>query len=59
MEPWLELIVRLWDDQGFYEAEAARALAAADMYRPENLTPRYVEYFAQVLAADSELQAVV
>jgi len=58
VEPWVELIARLWDDQGFYEAEAARALAAADMYRPENLTPRYLEYFAQVLAADSELQAV-
>jgi len=58
VEPWVELIARLWDDQTFYEAESARALAAAAMYRPENLTPRYVEYFAQVLAADSELQAV-
>ena len=64
VEPWLELIVRLWDDQGFYEAEAARALAAADMYRPENLTARYLDYFMRVwsvsyrLAADSELQAV-
>jgi glycosyltransferase involved in cell wall biosynthesis len=58
VEPWVELIARLWDDQTFYEAEAVRALAASDMYRPENLTPRYLEYFAQVLAADSELQAV-
>jgi glycosyltransferase involved in cell wall biosynthesis len=58
VEPWVELIARLWDDQTFYEAEAARALAAADMYRPENLTPRYLEYFAQVLAANLELQAV-
>jgi glycosyltransferase involved in cell wall biosynthesis len=58
VEPWVELIARLWDDQTFYEAEASRALAAAAMYRPENLTPRYVEYFAQVLAANLELQAV-
>jgi glycosyltransferase involved in cell wall biosynthesis len=58
VEPWVELIARLWDDQTFYEAESARALQAAAIYRPENLTPRYVEYFAQVLAADSELQAV-
>jgi glycosyltransferase involved in cell wall biosynthesis len=49
VEPWVELIVRLWDDQVFYEGEAARALAASDMYRPENLTPLYVDYFAQVL----------
>jgi glycosyltransferase involved in cell wall biosynthesis len=65
VEPWFELIARLWDDQTFYEAESARALAAADMYRPENLTPRYLDYFMRVwavsyrLAADSKLQAVV
>jgi glycosyltransferase involved in cell wall biosynthesis len=64
VEPWVELIARLWDDQTFYEAEAVRALAASDMYRPENLTPRYLDYFMRVwsvsyrLAADSELQAV-
>jgi glycosyltransferase involved in cell wall biosynthesis len=58
VEPWVELIARLWDDQAFYEAESARALQAAAIYRPENLTPRYVEYFTKILAADSKLQAV-
>lgn len=56
--PWIDLIIRLQDDQKFYETETVRALKAAEMYRPENLTPRYVDYFIKVLAADSELQAV-
>jgi glycosyltransferase involved in cell wall biosynthesis len=49
VEPWVELITRLEGDAGFYEAESQRAIDAAAIYRPENLAPRYVEYFRGVL----------
>ncbi|HLW75991.1 MAG TPA: glycosyltransferase, partial [Bryobacteraceae bacterium] len=49
--PWVELIARLEDDQDFYAAESAKARAAGEMYRPENLAPRYVEFFRRVADA--------
>ena len=49
VEPWIDLIERLEDDAEFYRAESERALAASTMYRPENLAPRYVEYFRGIL----------
>jgi glycosyltransferase involved in cell wall biosynthesis len=49
VEPWVERIARLQDDEEFYAQESARALEAGAIYRPENLTPRYVEYFQRIL----------
>jgi glycosyltransferase involved in cell wall biosynthesis len=49
VEPWIDLIVRLEGDADFYQAESLRAREAGAIYRPENLQPRYVEYFAGVL----------
>jgi glycosyltransferase involved in cell wall biosynthesis len=49
VEPWLDLIERLEDDAEFYRAESERALEASAIYRPENLAPRYVEYFRGIL----------
>jgi glycosyltransferase involved in cell wall biosynthesis len=49
VEPWIELIIRLEGDQEFYQEESRRALEAGSIYRPENLAPRYVEYFSNVL----------
>lgn len=51
VEPWIELITRLADDEEFYAQESQRALEAGKMYLPENLAPRYVDYFASVLNA--------
>jgi glycosyltransferase involved in cell wall biosynthesis len=51
VEPWIDIIARLEDDPEFYQEESARALAASAIYRPENLTPRYVEYFQSILNA--------
>jgi glycosyltransferase involved in cell wall biosynthesis len=50
-EPWIELICRLNDDAQFWESESARSRAAAEIYRMENLAPRYVDYFAGILNA--------
>ena len=49
VEPWLGLIVRLATDEEFYRAESLRAKQAASIYLPENLAPRYVEYFRTLL----------
>jgi glycosyltransferase involved in cell wall biosynthesis len=49
VEPWVELAVRLASDEEFYRQESTRARAAGEIYRPENLAPRYVGYFHSVV----------
>jgi glycosyltransferase involved in cell wall biosynthesis len=49
VDPWIELIIRLEDDADFYREESERALQAASIYRPENLAPRYVDFFNRVI----------
>ena len=47
--PWVDTILRLWDDAAFYQQEQRRCLAAAEAWRPERLLPRFEEFFARVL----------
>jgi glycosyltransferase involved in cell wall biosynthesis len=47
--PWIETIIRLWDDEALYEQERRRCLAAAEAWRPERLLPRFEEFFAGVI----------
>jgi glycosyltransferase involved in cell wall biosynthesis len=49
VRPWIETIIRLWDDAPFYEQERQRCLAAAEAWRPERLAPRFEEFFTQVV----------
>jgi glycosyltransferase involved in cell wall biosynthesis len=46
--PWIETIIRLWDDEEFYQQERRRCLAAAEAWRPERLLPRFEEFFGRV-----------
>jgi glycosyltransferase involved in cell wall biosynthesis len=46
---WLDLILRLVDDEPFYAAASARATAAGRGYLPETLAPKYREFFATLL----------
>jgi glycosyltransferase involved in cell wall biosynthesis len=48
VRPWLEVIERLADDT-FYATASARARAAGEAYLPQNLAPRYLEFFERVL----------
>ncbi len=48
VQPWIDLIVRLQDQQ-FYEQACIAARRAGEMYRPENVAPRYVDYFRRVV----------
>jgi glycosyltransferase involved in cell wall biosynthesis len=46
--PWVETILRLWDDAAFYEAECRRARAAAEVWTPERLGAQFEEFLARV-----------
>lgn len=48
--PWLEFIEKLADDT-FYATASVRARAAGEIYLPQNLAARYVEFFERVLAS--------
>jgi glycosyltransferase involved in cell wall biosynthesis len=47
--PWVDTIIRLWDDEKFYEQERRRCLAAAEAWRPERLLPRFEEMFKRFM----------
>jgi glycosyltransferase involved in cell wall biosynthesis len=43
--PWVEEIIRLWDDGPYYAEQQRRALARAQRWDPEELEPRYQRFF--------------
>src|SRR5262249_30994838 len=45
VEPWVELVLRLAEDQEFYRESAARAREAGRLYHRETLAPRYIAFF--------------
>lgn len=45
MAPWVEAVIRLWDDAGFFAAHAERAAAEAGRWDPDVLAPQYVRFF--------------
>src|SRR5207248_1210536 len=51
--PWVETIIRLCDDNTFYEQERRRCLAAAEAWRPEHLLPHFEAFFNHVLSSGS------
>lgn len=46
--PWVEAIVRLWDDQAHYDEHRRRAEAESRRWAPEVLEPRYARLFNDV-----------
>jgi glycosyltransferase involved in cell wall biosynthesis len=49
VQPWIDLIARLEDDEDFYQGHSALAQQASQIYRPAQLIPRYVDFFESVL----------
>jgi len=45
VQPWIDIIQRLCEDEAAYSAARAAALAAGRRYLPEQLYPRYLEFF--------------
>ena len=46
--PWVEAIIRLWDDGEFYREHQARALAESRRWDAEVLEPQYVQFFEEI-----------
>lgn len=49
MAPWLETLIRLWDDPVFFEQQRHRCRRAAAAWQPEVVFPRYEAFFRRVL----------
>lgn len=50
VEPWVQAVERLFDDEVAYSALSQRALDRARAFRPEVVNPQYVEFFRNVRA---------
>ena len=50
VEPWVEAIIRLWDDPAWYQEQSDKARKQAERWRPERLRPLYAEFFRSVRA---------
>jgi len=46
--PWVETIIRLWDDQTLYAEQSAKARKEAERWHPNRLRPLYAEFFRNV-----------
>jgi glycosyltransferase involved in cell wall biosynthesis len=47
--PWVDTIIRLWDDQAEYKRRSQAAREHAQQWRPERLAAIHCEFFHQVL----------
>jgi glycosyltransferase involved in cell wall biosynthesis len=53
VQPWIDLIARLEDDQEFYLSQSELARRAGQIYHPDQLTPRYAGFFESVANASA------
>jgi glycosyltransferase involved in cell wall biosynthesis len=49
VEPWIETIIRLWDDATFYEQACQNARKEAQRWHPDRITPIYKEFFSNIV----------
>lgn len=54
VRPWIELLLRLHDDQSYYADACGLAADGGRAFRPEALKPRYIEYFSRVERKDAK-----
>ena len=48
VEPWIEAIIRLWDDPAWYQTMSAKGSQRAQFWHPDRLRPLYAEFFGNV-----------
>ena len=46
--PWVETIIRLWDDAVYYEQCSLAARERAQAWHPNRLMPSYHEFFSRI-----------
>jgi glycosyltransferase involved in cell wall biosynthesis/Tfp pilus assembly protein PilF len=49
VEPWVETIIRLWDDPAEYARRSQAARERAQAWHPDRLAPIYREFFGRVI----------
>ncbi|HEX5273312.1 MAG TPA: glycosyltransferase [Gemmataceae bacterium] len=49
MAPWVSTVLRLYDDEAFYQEQRRRCRAAAETWRPEVIGDRYETYLLSVM----------
>ncbi len=54
VQPWIDAVAKLADDEEHYQQESLRAKAAGEVYLPAQLQPRYCEFFRNVLTSGSK-----
>lgn len=47
--PWVEAVIRLWDDPVWHAEQARRALTETRRWTPETLEPLYAEFFGRTV----------
>jgi hypothetical protein len=47
--PWVETIIRLWDDREYYEQSSRAARKRAQMWHPDRLAPLYCDFFSRIV----------
>ena len=48
VEPWVETIIRLWDDQALYQEQSGLVRQEALRWHPDRIRPLHAEFFASV-----------
>ncbi len=48
VEPWVETVIRLWDDTALHEEQSALASREAQRWHPDRLRPLYANFFRNV-----------
>jgi glycosyltransferase involved in cell wall biosynthesis len=48
VEPWVDAVIRLWDDPTLYRQASAKARNEAKRFHPDRLRPLYAEFFRNV-----------
>jgi hypothetical protein len=53
--PWVEAVIRLWDDPIVYRDHRERALREAERWKPERLETSYAKFFSEIRPGGSPL----
>jgi len=51
--PWVEAILRLWDDPAYYEDQRQRGQEAASAWHPDRLGPQYDTFLSGIVATST------
>jgi glycosyltransferase involved in cell wall biosynthesis len=57
VKPWVEAIIRLWDDPAWYQEQSTRGKNEAERWQSDRLRPLYAEFFDDVCARRGDAMA--